>query len=146
MSDLHERLSAAVNERLELARKATPGPWDCHTVHPFMDGRVQARIAPIGKPKVLADVMQAVDMWFIAANDPATVIRHCERDLKVLGMHQWRAPGVNCGCDKAMCSCGEHVPWPCEELVWLATAYAIDSALPSRPPVERGTGSPAPPR
>lgn len=162
MSDLHGRLLAAVNARLELAHKATPGPWSTSgpdtiaqweiydhqwsvasaTAYDHNDP-LSNKPGATGPAYINADANAA----FIAANDPATVIRHCERDLRVLGMHQWRAPGVNCGCDKAMCSCGEHVPWPCEELVWLAEAYAvpIDSALAAPRRLERG-GSPSPPR
>lgn len=54
----------AIRER---ERRATPGPWDWQTVHPYMDGSVQGRIAPRGKPAIVADRMQFADMVFLAS-------------------------------------------------------------------------------
>lgn len=71
----------------------------------------------------------------IAANDPATVIRHCERDLKVLERH----PG-----DRVYCpGCGFGPPYAkdgteyrshsrdCPEIADLATAYGITEEDPN---------------
>ena len=48
------------------ADAATPGPWEWQVVHPFMNGDVQVRIAPLGKPKVCDGVMAFGDVKFIA--------------------------------------------------------------------------------
>src|SRR5690242_10617954 len=112
-TDLAARLRAVVEERLAVARAATPGPWRAQG---FVNGeqgwwviaRQAFEIASVG-----ADLGDCENAEHIALNDPADAILACERDLWVLDQHRWVAAGVNCGCDLAMCSCGEHVPWPC---------------------------------
>lgn len=77
MTTLPERLKAAVTERLDLARAAervTPSPWSY----------IEARSVLVdGRGRDLA-VIGYADGRHAAANDPATVIRMCERDLKLL--------------------------------------------------------------
>lgn len=151
MSDLHGRLLAAVNERLELARAATPGPWtvedayarvagcrclSCYEDEPYgrmipeLDGPPRADTSP---------VLYDHDASFIAANDPATVIRHGERDLKVLERHHAVARDGSpvwasfdgtawCWCCTGMDAGRPMVggAWPCDEIRDLAEAYGIE--------------------
>lgn len=128
---LEEKLSEVINIRLKLAQVATRGPWtvedafarlpgcrclSCYETEPYgrmipeLDGPPGADTSP---------VLYDSDATFIAANDPTTIIRHCERDLKVLGRHTWvdSSSGL-CGqcCDQR---------WPCPEVTDLAEAYGV---------------------
>jgi hypothetical protein len=117
-TDLAARLRAVVEERLAVARAATPGPWDLGIVYGTVMRVNGATVVRMGSSEANAE--------HIALNDPADVILACEHALWVLDQHRWVAPRVNCGCDQAMCSCGEHVPWPCEDLQRLATRYRVE--------------------
>lgn len=88
MPDLHERLTAAVNRRLELARAAgTPPPspaarwWVDETgvkgVFRVVDGD-DSWVAP--------EIVEHGLAVFIASNDPETVIEHCVQDLEIIDM------------------------------------------------------------
>lgn len=120
--DLHEQLLAAVNARLEVARAATPGPWTTQGVGDFgwsvhFEG---------GMPRGVEteDNRQGRDdADFIAANDPATVIRHCERDLRVLERH---APITGGGGTHLWCDHCDTTEWPCDEIRDLAAAYGTE--------------------
>ncbi len=101
-------LAAGALRELAIARAAEHGPYEALSI---------SWPRTTGKSALLN---------FLSEHGPADAIRRYEYALKVLGMHQWRAPGVNCGCDKGMCSCGEHVPWPCDELIWLATSLGVE--------------------
>jgi hypothetical protein len=126
MTTLHERLQEAVNERLRIAEAATPGPWESH-------GSSYYRIAPIGKPQVLAAFMRSTDAEHIAANDPARIIRECQRDLRVLERHAPILTKPMPSLVPLMCSYdwsdgdGWPTKWPCEEIKDLAEAYQIDA-------------------
>lgn len=135
MTDLHAQIRAEVERRLAIARAAEPGPWEIGPTFGARDNRVYVRqvgdlIDSIGTCVIAAQVPSMprfrANASFIAEHHPDDAQRRYEYALKVLDMHQWRAPGVNCGCDKGMCSCGEHVPWPCDELIWLATSLGIE--------------------
>jgi len=165
MSDLHERLLAAVNERLELANAADPGPWRLGVERNSGRVYVAERMAVIDWVGTVFAAQRSnqtrahENAAFIAANDPASVIRHCKRDLKVLERHRpepvivgWDRKTVGHNC--AVCyvpgedydDYGRPVEYPCPDVVDLATAYAIDSALAAPQRLERGGSPPTPPR
>ncbi len=106
---LHDNLLAAITARQERARAALSGPYDQLSVS-------WPRTA--GKNALIE---------FIAAEDPAAVLRHCARDLKVLQRH---APAVDL--PELCCWCytdttDDYVPWPCPEIRDLAEAYGLEA-------------------
>lgn len=139
MSTLHEQLQAAINERLARARAATVGPWIVD--HDGEDwwllgggAYLSAEEHGIASSFELNRRAEA-DIAFIAANDPARIIRDCERDVKVLARHEPNVfpPAVAerfggdpwcgvCRLDPASAT------WPCPEIVDLAEAYDITEA------------------
>lgn len=143
MPDLHERLTAAVNERLEVARAAVPGPWGYNPGKQWHDGEDFVTLTngqefvSYGGPSPFtgcvcitgpADHPQSMaDARFIAANDPATVIRYSERDLRVLARHHPDAGETLLGVPAALCA--GHPIWtryPCDEIRDLATPYGVE--------------------
>lgn len=127
MPDLHDRLTAAVHARLELARAAAgpvvPGNWE--------------QPDPVREPGlIVGDVGERVTYGeshpderqaaHIVANDPATVIRHCARDLAVLERHAPSLSGDECNACRPDACDGGWVAWPCSEISLLATAYGIE--------------------
>jgi hypothetical protein len=136
---LHERLTAAVEKRLAVAEAATPGPWRYNPNKAWhlpedlasrrngeefvgagpLDATIGvAATGPADHPQSMADAA------FIAANDPARIIRDCRRDLKVLERHHTYglqlAPEFRKGC--VHCQQGGGV---CAEIRGLAEAYEI---------------------
>ena len=74
---LADRLRSAIEERKELAESATQGEWipegDIYVGHPM---------------NVVVDwVRQDEDAAHIVANQPSTVLRRCQADLKLLDAH-----------------------------------------------------------
>lgn len=131
MSDLHEQLREAIRERQQRALAATPGPWT------MRDGWGPAESDGLMRARRIADDQHATviepgddvdligrreDFEYIALESPVAVLRHCERDLKVLQRH-----GVSYLCDDCgdpMCAeCGHG---PCDEIRDLADAYGIE--------------------
>jgi hypothetical protein len=116
---LHERITAAVEKRLAVAQAATPGPW--------VYGGDLGAVVVIHDRDSLSSVASArmADAAFVAANDPARIIRDCRRDLKVLARHrptadiEGRGPFYNCRW------CSAPVPRHCAEIRDLAEAYEI---------------------
>jgi len=148
-TDLHTQLAAKINERLELARAASPGPWQ--VVDPnegsdhfpfwmvvndaFLNPHLNAEDAP--SLDVELHTGCEADARLVAASDPATTIRFCERDLRVLARHSseqirlrngdWPAPWCSiCDCD---CNAER---WPCPEIRDLADAYRVDLLVPTK--------------
>jgi len=114
---LHERIEAAVRERMAVAQAASPGPWrldpDFDDVFAVDDERCAEAYALTGR-------QQRATAAHIAANDPARILRDCERDLKVLERH---APAYEIPLRwvcRSRCK-----PVPCPELVETAEAYGI---------------------
>jgi len=114
--DIHTRLVAKVNERLERAKAAhrsdlKPGWWNNGGGVVGLRREVNA---------------------FLAANDPATVIRHCEADLRRLERH---APdrhydgtfvcSANCSVWSEPAEEWLPAPHPCTEIRDLAYAYGV---------------------
>jgi hypothetical protein len=120
MTDLAARLRAVVEERLTVARSATP--------HPYGGRRWEDRMT--------SRALGPEAARHITLNDPADVILACERDLAVLERHQaiHMAPPVAC-----QTCCDRHgsnyqlqrpqsmdVAWPCPEVRDLATRYRVE--------------------
>lgn len=124
---LYERLLAAVAERRRLAQEATPGPWtvnegdDYHCVEHLGDGHSVAEVQPCDDHPGRV----APDATFIAANDPARILRACDRDAKVLQRHAPKKPLGNwIGC--IFCDDERAEAWPCDDARDLAEEYDVD--------------------
>jgi len=112
--NIHTQLVAKVNEQLELAKAAhqrdlKPGWWNNGSGVVGLRREVNA---------------------FLATNDPATVIRHCERDLRVLSRHvdtggePYSDPGYCRGCHADFQEEWAET-WPCDEIRDLAYAHGV---------------------
>ena len=127
MSDLHARLLAAVRQRMETAQ--TADEWWI----PFDDR---------DNPCYDCSGWHAQQAAHINANDPATILRHCERDLKVLERHRPTDEGVCPVCvgepemveewdaeneDESVYWESRPLAWPCAEITDLAAAYGIEA-------------------
>ncbi len=106
---LHTQLDEAIRARLELARAVIAfGPYE----------------ATLGvHSKALSDALTAL----IVANSPATVIRLCQRDLRVLERHaelpdSWGSCAWCLGADPRGPAL---VDYPCIEVRDLAVAYGL---------------------
>ena len=132
---LHDDLVAAVTERLELARAATPGPWvhhpagfmGCGQVLTAGEGVEGGDIAgPTGDLYPRGGYSPRGDMAHIAANDPATVIRACEADLERLAVHSPCTPGCALHLVPMTCHyCDIAARW-CFEVRRVAYVYGLD--------------------
>jgi hypothetical protein len=151
---LHERLEAAIRERLAVAQAATPGPWrvgDWNATY----GTAEEEISVIEHAPTLGAfpavrqrgdeltlVLQLQDgfvdevqpnLIFITANDPARIIRDCERDLRLLERHV-QSPAFT---EKPVCRACRRPGymmaqlWPCPEITDMADAYAIAEEVTS---------------
>jgi hypothetical protein len=99
--DFHTKILHAVTERLAIARAAlaAAGPFSSHP----------------GPAPTAAHIL---------ANNPTTIIRHCERDLALLERHKPRP---------SICRHGAgYVHWPCDEIIELAAAYMIEETEPAK--------------
>lgn len=142
MSDLHAALLEAITARKARAEAASPGPWiicdpnEGSGALPFWNVVNDAYLNPSGDDEPVLDVELHVgskaDADLIAAEDPAAVLRQCERDLKVLARHAAGDPKG--GDDTVACAGCTHInfsawecwsAWPCIEITDLAAAYAI---------------------
>jgi hypothetical protein len=85
-ADLHERLRAAITQRLETAEACGVVGGTDWTLSLDPD-QSYALTDDVGWT-VASGYMNPVTAAFIAANPPATVIRHCHRDLAVLDRHR----------------------------------------------------------
>lgn len=87
---LHTRLKFRIDVLLEIARAATPGPWECATVR-----GVTSVGAPGILPSVAADVHFDIDAHYLVAFNPAVTIAWLEGELEVLERHAivWRDIG-----------------------------------------------------
>lgn len=125
---LHDRLRAAVEERLKLARRVVPdnGTAEWQIVRDE-HGYLHPAVSDMNGIRMANGADRTLD--FFAANDPAFVIRACERDLRVLERHpscddcdpmspmDWMHPAACHRCAS---------PWPCEPIRDLAFVYAVD--------------------
>lgn len=142
MSDLHDRILAAVEAREKIANAATGprwtsnGSWEIRTPpsgsrdrNPDGPDWYQIVRAPESDPR--EDIHEfKLRLWanttHIAANDPFTVLRHCARDRKVLERHA-RDERMSRFC--FWCSEDGYDPinveYPCVEVRELAELYEV---------------------
>jgi ribosomal protein S18 acetylase RimI-like enzyme len=94
---LHDRIEAAVRERMAVAQAATPGPWAIwrdldfqgfYTVGDEAGVIAEGEVYIEGEVNPTAHVYVEPDAEFIAANDPARILRDCAEDLGVLRRHR----------------------------------------------------------
>lgn len=153
----HEALKAAVEERMRLAKEATGERWwsnggqEVRTLPADSPGAVEPFGYLVARPPVaLFDAPPQIDYetrrrreWadfaHIAANDPAFVIRQCERDLKVLERHAPEEVRHRPGQEVRFIDCsscfiegedyddyGGPADYPCIEIRDLAEVYQIN--------------------
>lgn len=147
---MFEALKAAVEERMRLARAAknNTGRWSwghgfgdmCNDATcPFGELLDEAEEDEDFAGTVLMQVhgYDIKEPWegaaHIAANDPAFVIRACERDLKVLERHRRETFGdsdlpelLEVERDEPWCRVCRGSGWPCAEIRDLAEVYRIN--------------------
>lgn len=124
-----EALKAAVEERMRLARSATP--WKPDREIRYGDFGWYVYGAPGGE---FEDTPQGrTDARYYAANDPAFVLRQCQRDLKVLERHRRETFGdsdlpelLEVERDEPWCRVCRCSGWPCAEIRELAEVYQIN--------------------
>ncbi len=122
MSDLHQRLLAAIEAEMIIAVAATTGPWTT-----FDDGLVWAD-APGDPVAGCADLTNAAH---IAAQDPATTLRRLAEDRDVLARHPVCVDWENCGGAGSDCHGCRGEFHPCPEILSVARRHGLDLAAPS---------------
>jgi len=128
MTDLHDRIRAAIEARRERAQAAaTDSAAEWYRYERYVEAKhPHPQIFDADEEPVLwlaMDGTQAV-MDHIAAENPATVVRHCAEDLDVLERHQQATLGGAPLASHDECRCVE--PWPCAEVLSLARRYEIE--------------------
>ncbi len=139
---LHDRIRAVVEERLRLAREATPGPWESSgpdtiaewsiyaTKRGWMVATAEVNSYPeSSSPKLRGGITGDEanrNAAHIAANDPTDAILSAEHALSVLERHKptdrdaFRY-GITCaGCPNSATS------FPCIEIRDLATRWRVE--------------------
>jgi hypothetical protein len=124
VTTLHERIEAAVRERMAVAQAATPGPWsvDNHTyAETITAGDGYTEVIAGGRWGGEASVFHSTeDAIHIAANDPARILRDCAEDLAALGRHRPDEHRQHCF------ACPSGIDWrKCPEVLSLARRYGI---------------------
>lgn len=150
--NLHEWITQRIGLADEAARAATPGPWEAEIHHHRRTGAATLfEVHPIAELEGNGDcgVRSAEDAKHIAAHDPATALRRCEADRRVLARHcqdmTWYYSPACDGCGRTgdMDDATTENINECPELLDLAHAHGITeeelAALdvpqtPSRPP------------
>ena len=117
MADLHDRIRAAIEARRERAQAAQ---------------RIVADWTALIDRLWKMDVYARDSAWeVLEAENPATVLRHVDRDLKVLERHKevvaegWGHGALVCELIW-MASDGWPIDWPCDDIRDLAEAYGIE--------------------
>lgn len=141
--DLIERLRAAIDETERVALAATPGPWrvDSEDYAEIIYGNDDmVSVVSGGRWGDEASVFDSTaDAIHIARHDPASTLRRCAADRKILELHvpvilhagHPLVPPV-AGATRRVCrSCSPMVgsaddSWPCPTLLALAEAYGIE--------------------
>lgn len=122
MADLHERLRFRIDVLLEIARAATPGPWEYATVR-----GVTSVGAPGVLPSVVTDVHFDGDVHYLATFNPAAVIAWLEGELEVLERHHGYVIPAGQGNDHGRWNCNRcnGIVWPCDEIRSLAHRLGV---------------------
>jgi hypothetical protein len=129
VSDLHERLLAEVQRRLDVARGGGGRGLNWRVGVADQEGRVEHDGEDIF-PVVYDEGYPTEDeACHIALHDPADAIRRYEADLRRLERHR---PGVNGRyCDDEACSGaardGLIINWPCDEVRDLAASLGVEA-------------------
>lgn len=146
MSDLVDRLLAAIQEREDVAREAEQmglgGEWFSIVAAGSGDASVESHKALVVPPANWIEFNR-----HIALNDPDSVLRLCQAHRKIIDLHKpdtWDdysdadvndfqpverlfcpkcAMGESCSC----CLNREDRVWPCEEIKILAEGYGIEA-------------------
>ncbi len=86
---LHDRIRAVVEERLRIAREATPGPWQFEETDRFDEETIGGTVhaPPLIWPIVTEFAGKPADAAHVIANDPADAILSAEHSLDVLERH-----------------------------------------------------------
>jgi hypothetical protein len=131
VTDLTSRITAALDEQQRLAEAATPGPWEARSYVVAGPRRAGVALAlSIGDREVS-------DAAFIAANDPASVLRRVAAQRRVLERHQPEEYGEATEFEgvtlPALVACGrcqdnfdQYPVYPCDEIKDLADALGVD--------------------
>ena len=128
--ELHGRLVARVQQRLDLARaadlsnvdSATCEDPECHRIgHWYTIDDLSRRQDEGGAG------LNDFDAAHIAANDPAQVIADCEATRRMLERH---APNEADCCGSCVYRDESSWAWPCPDVLDLASAYATDPDFP----------------
>jgi hypothetical protein len=128
MTSLHGQIRAAIEVRQQRARAATPGPWTASGLNmdPYVtadDGHVVAALVRAYSECAIA--LDKDDALFIAAENPAVVLRHCDEDLDVLERHPICTDPNCAGGDCHTC---RREFYPCPEVLSLAHRYGIEAS------------------
>jgi hypothetical protein len=121
MTDLHDQIRAAIEARRGLAQAASDGPWTIHgmSIRGFTHlNRSGCLVVRHTWPQEAAHIV---------ANDPATILRHCDEDLDVLKRHALDEMDY---CSSCFWKDGEeHFLYlrSCPEVLSLARRYGIEA-------------------
>jgi len=134
--DLLAWLETAITEREDAARLATQGVWRTHDTHLDLGGHTATvLVGERNDTELLAWLPtmshapwdEARNAWnnaeHIAANDPASVLRRCAADRKLLELHAQDSLPNGIDLDECRTCGGANEPWPCPTLLTLAEGY-----------------------
>jgi len=134
--DLLAWLETAITEREDAARLATQGVWRTHDTHLDLGGHTATvLVGERNDTELLAWLPtmshapwdEARNAWnnaeHIAANDPASVLRRCAADRKLLELHAQDSLPNGIDLDECRTCGGVNEPWPCPTLLTLAEGY-----------------------
>lgn len=148
-----EEILNAIEAKERHARRATAGPWRYNPLKAWHDPEERDKPPHLRKrpeefvaagPRDAAICIASTgpaghrqsmsDAAFIADNDPAGVLGRCAVDRAVLARHRsQRNSGVLLGVACAWCHRDDRpVPYPCPDLLDLASAYGVQPGQPIR--------------
>lgn len=152
--DLHTWITQQVDRVEELAKVATPGPWQGvvdHHQHGVTEASVWSdKLGYYITEKVSSGERHEADAHHIGQHDPVAVLRRCEADRRILARHRLHPDAAT---SRAVACEGCGVEWvqdyydpvvdnlnDCPELLDLAHAHGIT------PDVLTSLDQPSPPR
>ncbi len=134
---LHDRIRAVVEERLRIAREATPGPW---LASGNADGQnfvttdaLSIEVCTHDGSWYMQLTRQEIDARHIAANDPADAILSAEHALGILERHRAETfagsslpEHLDLDPDESWCRVCRGSGWPCPDIRDLATRWRVE--------------------